>query len=321
MIESLDELNSLLEAVDLLDRSTVELDIPESLQKAFAIEINADNAIETWYVLRALLNHTQRWPLIVAPDIVASENWKDNIAAQQFFHRGEFKSEGFSQSEEDASPEIVISNALEIEDPVQELRDYYRNFTVPSDKDEVDSYVGNEIRRSCETYGIEISRVDVPNFDSFGCRGKIFELEKWLLQEEIKQVGLPEALKPRNIRPGYLNDCYLSGSLVLLLLPTPSSYESLAYVHWYGAQGYYSELAISLLDYWNTEFGAELVVHFGTVLHFFVEEQPSTIEEALDLARQHDLFSGNTLAGPGVSLRDHARALMQSDRWLLHDRP
>jgi hypothetical protein len=39
------------------------------------------------------------------------------------------------------------------------------------------------------------------------------------------------------------------------------------------------------------------------------------------LAREHDILAANTLSNPGISLRDHARALTVLDRWFLHSRP
>jgi hypothetical protein len=68
-------------------------------------------------------------------------------------------------------------------------------------------------------------------------------------------------------------------------------------------------------------YGAELVAHFGTMLQFVVSRPPQTLDQAFALAVQQNAVAPCTLALPGVSLREHVRALMCVDKWFLHERP
>lgn len=61
--------------------------------------------------------------------------------------------------------------------------------------------------------------------------------------------------------------------------------------------------------------------NWTTMLQFVVPRPPSTVDDALVLARQHELVAECTLALPGVSTEQHAAFLLTADRWILHERP
>lgn len=48
---------------------------------------------------------------------------------------------------------------------------------------------------------------------------------------------------------------------------------------------------------------------------------PSTPEEAFQLACEQEAIAECTTMLPGVSLRNHTRALLSVNRWFLHERP
>ncbi|MEW5837314.1 MAG: DUF4253 domain-containing protein [Pseudomonadota bacterium] len=110
-------------------------------------------------------------------------------------------------------------------------------------------------------------------------------------------------------------------ALAILLLPSPHPWDALAYLHYFGASPRGSEHYIALGRAWQQRYGAELVAHYGTLLQSRVSRLPTTLEEAMQLAREHDLFAPDTLARPGVSLYNHARYLLGHEQWLLHCRP
>lgn len=110
-------------------------------------------------------------------------------------------------------------------------------------------------------------------------------------------------------------------AVVIVLLPITSGAESLAYLHWYAAETVGSEALIAVLKDWEQAYGAELVAHFGTMLQFVVSRPPQTLDQAFALAAQQYAVAPCTLALPGVSLREHVRALMHTDKWFLHERP
>jgi hypothetical protein len=67
----------------------------------------------------------------------------------------------------------------------------------------------------------------------------------------------------------------------LLLLPTASSEEVLAYVSFYGGEGPGGhERLIALLRSWRERYGAEMVACWGTMLQLQVNAPPQTLEDA-----------------------------------------
>ena len=57
------------------------------------------------------------------------------------------------------------------------------------------------------------------------------------------------------------------------------------------------------------------------MLQLVVKRKPATLEEAFQLAWEQVAIAPCTNLLPGVSLRDHAKALFHLDRWFLHERP
>lgn len=107
----------------------------------------------------------------------------------------------------------------------------------------------------------------------------------------------------------------------LLLMPHAQSWAAPAYMHWYGAELGGSVLAVAMLKHWQAKFGAELVAHYGTMLQLQVKTRPHNYREALELAWQQEALAPCTLALPGVELFEHAWALLEVERWFLHERP
>jgi hypothetical protein len=110
-------------------------------------------------------------------------------------------------------------------------------------------------------------------------------------------------------------------STELVLLPTPRSWESLAYHSWYAMEGQPSSPFIALLRSWERRYGAELVAHWGTMLQLVVANPPRTLEDATALAREHIAVAPCTTALPGLSIASYARALVGRTTWFLHERP
>jgi hypothetical protein len=107
-----------------------------------------------------------------------------------------------------------------------------------------------------------------------------------------------------------------------MLMPTAHSWEVHAYTDFYGASHPYGhEALVRISREWSERFGAELVASWGTMLEFRVTRPPTDIATAYDLALQHSAVAPYTLVGPGVSVREHARALLHREWWLLHERP
>jgi hypothetical protein len=107
----------------------------------------------------------------------------------------------------------------------------------------------------------------------------------------------------------------------LLLLPIDNGWDSLAYLHWFGACTAGTTVAISFLKQWHQRYNAELFGLYGTMLQLQVGRLPTTPAEAFELAWQQEALAECTTVMPGVCLRDHARSLLTVDRWFLHERP
>ncbi len=78
---------------------------------------------------------------------------------------------------------------------------------------------------------------------------------------------------------------------------------------------------IALLKYWHEKYGSELVCHYGTVLQLTTKTLPTSPDEAFQLAWEQQTIAPCTTILPGISLRDHARELLHTYRWFLHERP
>lgn len=109
--------------------------------------------------------------------------------------------------------------------------------------------------------------------------------------------------------------------VALMLMPSPRSWETLAYFSWFAAQTIGTLAVLAVARRWAQRYEAKLVAHWDTMLQYIVGRPPSTIEEARVLAREHTLIAPCTTLLPGVSLEAHAHALIDRDRWFLHERP
>ncbi|MCG6970043.1 MAG: DUF4253 domain-containing protein [Gammaproteobacteria bacterium] len=311
MIRDVDQLDQLLESEFLSDQNILSLDIPNSIDKAFAIEVR-DNGLQMWTAFRKRLPQTGMWPVLYAFWGNPQNSWEDYVKADDMFKRQPFEWE--TQEDRDTSPEAIVARSeitsfegvlekhanlhsqnLE-EDFAYALEKTYQRFAMCPQASEVEALIRSN---------------HINNY---------IQLEKWLMDWELQHVPREKSLQPNAT---HYVDWYVPRNQpqALILLPTPHCWEVLAYIHWYGAQTYGSETAIAMLRWWNEKHGAELVAHYGTMLHFQVIKQPINIEDAFRLAWEQEAFAPCTTALPGESLRDHARTLLHTDKWFLHERP
>jgi uncharacterized protein DUF4253 len=141
-------------------------------------------------------------------------------------------------------------------------------------------------------------------------------LERWLLdwEESRQSTRAPE--------PGLHLDWFEPDNCTMLLLPTAISDEVPAYLSFHGAHGAGGhERLIALLRSWRERYAAEMVACWDTMLQLRVSAPPRQLDEAFQLAVEHWIAARHTAARPGVSIRDHARALLGRTEWFLHDRP
>jgi hypothetical protein len=304
MLNTVESISKLLEGSFLADQELHQLEIDESDQIAFLINVESAKALEAWQLMRSLLGQTKRYPII-------SYGW----ASDDFFSRFYYKYEDFDTKIYDTSPESIISQV-----PMIDLEKFLEIRKIKNSE-----YLEDENSLSLqETLG---QFGDCPNEsyirelidnDSI-C--SIFDLEKWLFSWELQNFQYDGAIDP--LDDSY-TDCWFdpgSPKLPLLLLPIDNSWDSLAYLHWYGACSAGSALAIGFLKKWYQQYNAELVCHYGTILQFYVGNPPTNPEAAFELAWEHVALAECTTLLPGISLRNHARSLLNAKRWFLHERP
>jgi hypothetical protein len=316
MLNTLPELRDLLKGSPLADRQMVELPIPQSPATALAIETNLQTYLEDWRWLRRCLRQTERWPLVAqtASRIQLDVSWSQNLQQADLFSRWDYQCESDGKKGRDVAPAALIARAKGF-DPLPSLR----RFADRSNSEDPVEFVETQIYHTTHRFGRAPEATEVEALIAQGVIKTITELERWFFAWEQREFGLAAATA--EVEDDY--QAWLESpdnDMALILPPTPNGWDTLAYIHWYAA-GEDTETAISLLRSWHTRYGAELVAHSGTDLQFFVARQPTTLDEAFQLAWEQQAIAECTTILPGVCLRDHARALMRSDRRLLFEAP
>ena len=85
---------------------------------------------------------------------------------------------------------------------------------------------------------------------------------------------------------------------------------------WYG-----HDLLVAAARRWYERYGAEPVAALDVMTWLTVARPPTEPDDAWRLALEHNTLAENTLATPGVSLREHAHLLSHLHRWVLFSRP
>ena len=315
MIESQADLRSLFRGTTLADCRVADVAVLDSKERAFVIEVDSDG-IEAWKQARALLEHTGRWPVLTIFYVRSgnSNAWKDQVVGANLFNRFSFKEEPRDHREDD-SPGAIIDAARSLNVSAR---------LAGFDKDDsltMERFLEMELERTQGRFQTKPIIPDVPSFFAEHAIGTPLDLERWLFQWELSRCPDPLSLREDDLSHLHWFEP-IHEKQALVLIPSPNGWEAPAYMHWFAAQGQRnSQLIVALLREWHEQFGAELVAHFGTMLQFSVARRPQTAEEAFQLAVQQYLIAPCTMALPDVSVRNHARALLQADRWFLHERP
>lgn len=319
MIQTLEKLAKILQSTVLKDSNIASIEIPESKRLAFAIEVPRPTMLDCWCLLRSLMDATQMYPILTDFFVDRTQNWHQDLVKADFFNRGDYLYEQQAGYFNNVSPESIINAAKGINGEeviksrieqfdriadeawresdwyLQDLEETQRNFTVSPNPQEAKTALNS---------GKIITEID---------------FERWLFNWQLDNVPQEQLLAIPDLTYLEWYDLSIRDTVPLLLLPTLNSWDTLAYIHFYGAIN--SAEAIAILKHWYDIYDAELVAHYDTMLHFFVRQKPQTLSEAFELACQHYEFAECTLILPGVSIREHARALLHIERWFLHERP
>ncbi|MEM7761490.1 MAG: DUF4253 domain-containing protein [Cyanobacteria bacterium P01_A01_bin.40] len=319
MIQTLEELAKVLQSTVLKDSNITSIETPESKRLAFAIEVPRSTMLDCWRLMRSLTDITQMYPILNDYCLATTENWYQDLIEEDFFSRFYYKEEQQAGCYDSILPESIIDAAKNI-----------------NGKEAIETRIEQSERIADETwresdwylYDLDITQrnfgisPDQEAAEAVLNSGKIItevDFERWLFNWELSNVSPEQLLAVPDLTHLEWYDLNSADTVPLLLLPTPNSWDILAYIHFFGAIN--SAEAIAILKYWYERYGAEVVAAYGTMLHFYVKQKPKTLNEAFELACQHNEFAPCTLILPGVSIREHARALLHTDRWFLHERP
>jgi hypothetical protein len=303
MLDNAQEISSLLKGSFLENRQIKTLAIPQSPQVALTMAISQAESLAAWQLLRSLVSQTQRYPVIII-------NWSDD----DYFSRFYYQEEQVIGKIVSTSPEAIISQVSDIdiaaflEQQSQELFPQYLEDALEYSLELIKKQFGTSPKIS------EVKKL----VDNQIIKSEL-ELETWL--EQWERENFPEAKASNLIDTIYLDWFEHNDSLDLILLPTSNGWESLAYIHWFGASTVGTPLVMALLKKWYHQYQAELVCHYGTMLQMSVGRSPDNLEEAFNLAWEQFAIAPCTLLLPGVRLREHACALLAVQRWFLHERP
>lgn len=320
MIQTTAELSEILQQTELENSKIASLPIPESTQIAFAIEIPKSSKLDCWRLLRSLIDKTQMYPVLTTCFHLETGNWQEDTLKENYFHRSKsfFYDEKGRALAINTSPQFIIDTAKSLNGQT-----LIKSMMEEGDAEDNSYWWDNDLylldlKRTQNNYGISPKLEQVKAVLNSEKIVTEIDFERWLLDWESDNV-LPELLlTPQHL--GY-QDWYDTGSNstgALLLLPTASGWETLAYIGFYDILSAYD---VFFLKHWHDHYGAELVAHYGTMLQFYVNKKPKTLMEAFDLASEHYLFASDTLILPGVSIREHAIALLNLDRWFLRRQP
>ncbi len=277
--------------------------ISSGSRPALALEVEAIDALAVW---RALFEHrqtTQHYPLIV-------HDWGSEDFFSRFYYQEEVSQGLLLNSAPDAiipqAQQTAIANFLEQEKS--------------ADQDYLEDCLPMALEETVVRYGTAPAKAEIDSLIADHHIQSPYDLEQWLWQWELAHFELSRVLAPEFT--GYL-DWFdpQTPDATILLLPTLHSWQTLAYVHWYGSCRCGTATAMAFLRHWHQRYGTELVCHYGTMLQLESLRLPLNPSAAFQLAWEQVALAPCTTILPGVSLRDHARSLMATPRWFLHERP
>jgi hypothetical protein len=304
-----------VEAAGLAGRELIGLEAAGE-GTAVVVEVASGEMLDAWRRARAAVPEAGRWPvLITAPAGIAP--W-----GQAFIRSNPFNglTQGCSTDPthvSDASPSDVLRGADTLNLPARlgvivEHRSAWGRENLDL---VVDSHV-DVTRRLCgrapTARAVRVAMSGIGDPDRAA--------DRFLLEWEMAN-GFDRKMAPD---PSYL-DWFepAQGDVIgLALLPTSRPWAVHAIISsLYDASWYGDDLVVAIARKWFESFGAEPVALWGTMVQLLVDRPPRDLETAYTVAWEQWLLAESTLVGPGIFLRQHARALRGRRSWFLHSRP
>ncbi len=307
MLSTLQNFEELLSTSIFSSHKKQALSIPEEENLAFFIELesplNNSERLRLWQAAKDLLPQTGHWPVLIQGGFSGQPWPSSEDLFSRFFYR------------EETNAKIVPAEIIAASNHLS-AQDFFTDAMQEEVKEESFlEIIENEIAISAELFEVEEE-----------------EIKAWLTQYPIDNIIALEAALwtwedsknkefPNVADFQDWHEPLAQEGEGILFLPTENAWESLAYVHFFGASLRNSATYIAVGKYWQKHYNAEIVAHYGTMLHCLTEKTPTHPLEALTLAYQQRVFAPCTLYCPGISIREHARYLLEQRTWFLHERP
>jgi hypothetical protein len=264
--------------------------------------------------MRARVGQTGRWPVLTMPwQMGESDSWEEQVRDGALFSRFYFEEERRDSRKSD-TPDAIVQAAAGLN-----IAAAFGTFREDSSLT-AEEYLGIAVKDTQQQFGQAPVISDPVDFMNKNRLRSYEDVERWFFDWEIAHCQNPLDLPEYGLMHlSWFDPKPLPQAL--LLMPSPRGWEVPAYISWFGAYLCNSQFIVALLKEWHCLYGAELVAHFGTMMQFKVARRPQTAEEAFHLAWQQHMVAPCTTILPGVSVRDHARALLHTDKWFLHEKP
>lgn len=310
--DSLPSLKKILSGTVLEGKEIVSLNVPDTSENVYALETSIEEMEHHWKTARSLVSKTGRWPVITTTWRQQSSNFKETLLEQDFFSRAPYEN---SPNTDDVSPAAILDRAksVDVEAFVQQL--IIDSETQHATYSSLEETLKDELEKTLHRCGSIPTPAEMEEMHINGLPVvSHFQLDRWLLDWEQRNGG---SGNPEDARFPW----YEPESVYLMFMPTPNSWDALAYMEWFDISLKGAEKYVALGKQWQEQFGAEIFAHFGTIIECIVERPPNNVEDAWPLALQHDLVGTSTLAPAGIELRQYAAGLVNHDQWFLHRRP
>lgn len=272
-----------------------------------AVRVDHSNARSMWSEFRAQFDVSGYWPLIVSYITNGQPGpWKDVVLSEseQLFSRFYFKEEVDAKLSgmRSAEPKDIV-RAAESREPLGEIGKHQeRAYGTAAENAE---WICDALER---TFGAAPEPQQLLRTLSAQSKSPWADLQRsafdWL---ETQGPGLSKTHEPFWYEP--------IDTLAILLLPIASASDALAYIHWWGCHTIGTPSVIRLMRDWQSRYGAELMCHYGTVLHLSVAAPLSSASEAFDVASQLESIC---MQGGFIEC---ASGLLGATHWHLHNRP
>lgn len=282
---------------------------------AIVAETSSSQMLDDWRRARAAMAVTHRWPVLVTAFQGYAQPWRDAIIAEDPFSRFFFR-EGMKDG--DPSPQGVLSGAERIDVDARLARveawrgQYWREH--PDDAVEAQLDITRRLCPSApDAASVRAAAVDAAD--------PYVAAERFLYDWEDAR-GCASTPDEDDGYQSWFDPTEAGAPVGLALLPTADPWAVHAYISsLYDATSYGQDLLVAVAHRWYDEFGAEPVALWGTMVQMVVARPPADRESAWRVAREHQLLAENTLIGPGIPIRQHARYLVGREKWFLHSRP